>query len=366
MTKEEKIYKVYQLVHFFACKYGYRSFLIKNLAKPDEIWLINQRNSLYNIIRVSNYSLDDTYNDDNRIKQYIQMMSSALKGVKPSFIDIHISDETVTQLEKFDTVCIDSNYYDGTDINGAFPGIRNVVHDVPNAANEISYLIADINESMKKSKSNKYRAKILNSPNLSVTNILIGICAVVYLIGMALQLFTGHDYLYSWLANYRPYVVYFHQFWRLLSYGFVHGSIFHLLMNMYALYIMGNLAERKYGSLKFLIIMLVSILWGGLAHCAFAPKAVSVGISGGIYALFTIYIIDAVKNGAYRDSGFVMMVLINLLLNFMPNVAWQAHLGGLVSGFVFYMMFDEYKLNKSYIFVILIVIIALSVKMLIL
>ena len=77
-------------------------------------------------------------------------------------------------------------------------------------------------------------------------------------------------------------------------------------------------------------------------------------------------IIDAVKNGAYRDSGFVMMVLINLLLNFMPNVAWQAHLGGLVSGFVFYMMFDEYKLNKSYIFVILIVIIALSVKMLIL
>ena len=61
-----------------------------------------------------------------------------------------------------------------------------------------------------------------------------------------------------------------------------------------------------------------------------------------------------------------MMVLINLLLNFMPNVAWQAHLGGLVSGFVFYMMFDEYKLNKSYIFVILIVIIALSVKMLIL
>ena len=77
MTKEEKIYKVYQLVHFFACKYGYRSFLIKNLAKPDEIWLINQRNSLYNIIRVSNYSLDDTYNDDNRIKQYIQMMSSA-------------------------------------------------------------------------------------------------------------------------------------------------------------------------------------------------------------------------------------------------------------------------------------------------
>ena len=69
LTKEEKIYKVYQLVHFFACKYGYRSFLIKNLAKPDEIWLINQRNSLYNIIRVSNYSLDDTYNDDNRIKQ---------------------------------------------------------------------------------------------------------------------------------------------------------------------------------------------------------------------------------------------------------------------------------------------------------
>lgn len=366
MTKEEKIYKVYQLVHFFACKYGYRSFLIKNLAKPDEIWLINQRNSLYNIIRVSNYSLDDTYNDDNRINQYIKMMSTSLKGVKASFVDIHIGNETVTELEKFDTVCIDSGYYEGIDISGAFPGIKNVVHDVPNAANEISYLIADINESMKNSKSNRFKARVLNNPNISVTNIIIGICVAVYFIGMALQLIAGHDYLYSYLANYRPYVVYFHQFWRLITYGFVHGSILHLLMNMYALYIMGNLVERKYGSLRFGIIMLVSILCGGLAHCAFAPKAVSVGISGGIYALFTIYIIDAIKNGAYRDSGFVMMVVINLILNFMPNVAWQAHLGGLVSGFIFYMMFNEYKLNKSYIFVILIVIIALCVKMFIL
>ena len=129
---------------------------------------------------------------------------------------------------------------------------------------------------------------------------------------------------------------------------------------------MGNLIERKYGSLKYAIILLLAILIGGLTHCAFAPKAASVGISAGIYSLFTIYIIDAFKNGAYRSSGFMSMVALNLMLNFLPNVAWQAHLGGLVAGFIFYMMFDNYKINKSYIFVILIVIIALVVKMYIL
>ena len=74
-------------------------------------------------------------------------------------------------------------------------------------------------------------------------------------------------------------------------------------------------------------------------------------------------VIDAIKNGAYRNSSFMTMVALNLMLNFLPNVAWQAHLGGLVAGFIFYMMFDNYKVNKSYIFVILIVIIALVIKM---
>lgn len=365
MVENMETYKIYQLVHFFVCKFSYRTFLIKNLAKSEEIWLINPRNNLYNIIRISAYSLDDTFNDEQRIKQYIALMSKALKGTKADFIDIHVGNEEVTDLEKFKTLSINSNYYNGEDINLSFPGIKTIVHEVLNPEEEIKFLIQDINESCKKSNNN-LKAKVFNNPYFSITNIVILICTIIYLASLFSEFIFGRDFIFIFTANFRPYVVYKHEFYRLISYGFEHGSIIHLLMNMYALYIMGNMIERKYGSLKYIIILLTAILTGGLTHCAFAPKAASVGISAGIYALFTIYIIDALKNGAYNNSGFMSMVLLNLLLNFMPNVAWQAHLGGLVSGFIFYMMFDNYKINKSYIFVILIVIIALIVKMYIL
>ena len=365
MVVNLEVYKIYQLVHFFVCKFGYKTFLIKNLAKKEEIWLINPRNTVYNIIRLSEYSLDDTFNDEQRIRQYTTLMSKALKGVSADFVDIHVGNETVTELEKFKTLSINSNFYDGEDIALAFPGIKTTVHEVDDPKEEINLLITDINESAKRNNSN-IKAKLLNNPYFSVTNIVIVICTIIYLLSLLSQFIFGRDLIFILTANFRPYVVYNHEFYRLLTYGFEHGSIFHLLMNMYALYIMGNLIERKYGSLKYAIILLLAILIGGLTHCAFAPKAASVGISAGIYSLFTIYIIDALKNGAYRSSGFMSMVALNLMLNFLPNVAWQAHLGGLVAGFIFYMMFDNYKINKSYIFVILIVIIALVVKMYIL
>ena len=362
MVVNLQAYKLYQLVHFFVCKFGYKSFLIKNLAKNQEIWLINTRNSMYNIIRLSQYSLDDTFNDEQRIKDYIALMSRALKGVKADFVDIHVGNEEVTELEKFKTLSIDEDYYNGEDIQAAFPGIKSVIHYVSNPDEEIALLIQDINESGKRNNT-KLKAKFLNNPYFSVTNIVIALCVVVYALSLLSEFVFGRDLVFVLTANYRPYVIYKHEFYRLLAYAFEHGSIFHLLMNMYALYIMGNLCERKYGTLKFLIILLSAIILGGLTHCAFAPQAASVGISAGIYALFTIYIIDAIKNGAYRNSSFMTMVALNLMLNFLPNVAWQAHLGGLVAGFIFYMMFDNYKVNKSYIFVILIVIIALVIKM---
>ena len=121
MVVNLEVYKIYQLVHFFVCKFGYKTFLIKNLAKKEEIWLINPRNTVYNIIRLSEYSLDDTFNDEQRIRQYTTLMSKALKGVSADFVDIHVGNETVTELEKFKTLSINSNIYDGEDIDLAFP-----------------------------------------------------------------------------------------------------------------------------------------------------------------------------------------------------------------------------------------------------
>ncbi len=86
------------------------------------------------------------------------------------------------------------------------------------------------------------------------------------------------------------------QTWRLFTAMFIHIGVFHLLVNLYALYALGPLVEGYFGHARFLAIYLVGGLFGSLASYAFSD-AVSAGASGAIFGLagaitvfFTVHI----------------------------------------------------------------------------
>lgn len=360
----ENIYKIYQLMDFFVKKYGFNNVLVKDLIAKNEIWLVNQDNPEINVIRLSTSSLDHTFMDRDRIDKYLETINRNL-GKNKNFVDIHISREEISPVEIYDTVCLETNYSSGRNLESAFPGIVYVVHDVNDQENEIALRISSVNESMKQrlmARRNKIKSKI----QTPVTYAVIFICMIIEILFQYISITYGESYAFVLLGvDYKLLTIGMHQYWRLITYGFLHGGFLHLFVNLYSLKIIGGYFERSYGSLKFLLMLLSGILVGGLAHDIMAGNTFAVGLSGGIYTLFAIYIIDAISKGAYRSNAFMAMVCINIALNFMGGVAWQTHLGGAIVGLIYYMMFKDDKLNYNMLILLIVMIVMMFVKLLI-
>jgi membrane associated rhomboid family serine protease len=128
--------------------------------------------------------------------------------------------------------------------------------------------------------------------------------------------------------------------WRLLTAAFLHSptSPLHILFNMYALWMTGPYLEVLLGRVRFAALYLLSALGGSVGYLLLASpdnfnqwRGGTVGASGAVFGLFGAFFI--VQRRLNRDTGPLLAIIaINFALGFLPNVAWQAHLGGLVTG----------------------------------
>ena len=123
------------------------------------------------------------------------------------------------------------------------------------------------------------------------------------------------------------------QYYRLITSGFLHVSVVHILFNMWALWVVGRPLESMLGRSRFLALYFVSLLAGSTASYMFGdPLTPSLGASGAIFGLFGGMLVVA-RRMNWSLGGLVAIVVINLALPFfMANVDWHAHVGGLVAG----------------------------------
>ena len=112
-----------------------------------------------------------------------------------------------------------------------------------------------------------------------VTYTLIGVTAIMYLMQALSKWRYGVDYPMAYGAKISPYITYYHQYWRLITPIFLHGSITHILFNMYALFTLGPSLEHYYGHWNFLRFYLITGFAGNVVSHIAAPKTVSGGIS---------------------------------------------------------------------------------------
>lgn len=90
------------------------------------------------------------------------------------------------------------------------------------------------------------------------------------------------DALTAMGANFGPLTVLKNEYWRLLTFGFLHSNLLHLMLNVYALFEFGPMAESVLGKKTYLLIYILSGITGGLASIAFDPLRTSVGASASI------------------------------------------------------------------------------------
>lgn len=123
------------------------------------------------------------------------------------------------------------------------------------------------------------------------------------------------------------------EWYRLITAAFLHAGLLHLATNMLTLYIVGAPLERVLRPTRYLTVYLLSALGGSLLSLWLSPAyTVGVGASGAIFGLFGALVVLRRQVGA-EASGLFVLIGLNLVISFtIPNISWQAHVGGLVTG----------------------------------
>ena len=166
-----------------------------------------------------------------------------------------------------------------------------------------------------------------------VTYAIMALCIVIWLLELVPVI---GDVIYSQgaYAPGAPYNYTTSKPWTMLTSAFLHspGSIFHILFNMYSLFIFGPMVEHLLGRGRYIALYLIAAFAGSVGVLALSPGSIVVGASGAIFGLLGAYFVIARKLGG-NTMQLVIVIGLNLAIGFfVPNIAWQAHLGGLIGG----------------------------------
>jgi membrane associated rhomboid family serine protease len=130
------------------------------------------------------------------------------------------------------------------------------------------------------------------------------------------------------------------EWWRIFTVVLLHGSLTHILFNMWAVWVLGPQIERGVGTWPFVSLYLASAGVGGAVFYFIGGGAAAVGASGAIFGLFGIWLSWALHRrntiqgrALLSQLGFLLLINAALPLIF-RGIAWEAHLGGLIAGFL--------------------------------
>jgi len=195
------------------------------------------------------------------------------------------------------------------------------------------------------------RPQVWNDPrSWSVTNVLIVINVVAFLwevsggVSLGGSSVGGYAYVHGVLFGPLINGPLGHQYWRLLTSGFLHASIIHIGFNMLSLWFVGRSLEPAIGRLYFAAIYFTALLAGSFGALWFSPDVPTLGASGAIFGVFGALIMVArARRIPLWQSGLVPILLFNFFYTlFIANVSIGGHLFGVLSGFATGWLVTEY------------------------
>jgi membrane associated rhomboid family serine protease len=171
----------------------------------------------------------------------------------------------------------------------------------------------------------------------TVTYVLIAINVLVFvgeLASGASAADLGGGSLVRRFALFGPAIANDHEYYRLITGGFLHAGFIHIFFNMYLLYVLGQLLEPGLGHVRFAILYFVSLLAGSCGALILDPNVVTVGASGAIFGLMGGGVVALHARGIDpMASGLGPLILLNLGLSFLiSGISIGGHIGGLIGG----------------------------------
>lgn len=326
-----------KLLHYFITEKNYNPIILQGVE--NEIWLENL-NQEYKIIRiVSNY-----IHNNEQFKFDVFKTKRIMKKIKAKTLSLHMNTLSIftdlgdyvdmESVKNIDCIKISdekdlANY---EEINKNFPDIMKKLTYNEEGMQLFLKITSDINQH-NKSDSEKID-EIFKPKKPIITYILITINVFVYIISFLLGYY---DKVLDLFCVHGPSIRLLGEYYRLITGMFLHGGIFHLLFNCYALFVIGAQLESFLGKGKYALIYLFSGFTASLLSIVFSGNTASVGASGAIFGLmggllyfgyhYRVYLGNVIK------SQILPLIILNLLFGFiMPGVDNAAHIGGLIGG----------------------------------
>ena len=346
----EKDELVMKLLHYFITEKGYNPVIIRGVK--DEIWLENL-NDDYKVVRiVSGY-----IHNNEQFKFDIFKTKSLLKTIKKKTMSFKLKALSIF-VKLGDKVDINT-FSDVTNISFAkieniedLKKYRFVIDAFPDITEDMDFkekglelfmkITNDINK--KNEDDAKMNEDVFKPKKPVVTYGLIFINVLIFLL-----CFLNNNLLAKLAVN--RFFITHGEYYRLITGIFCHANIWHLIFNMYALYIIGMQLESFLGKSKYLIVYLLSGLSGSLLSILFSNNY-SVGASGAIFGLMGSLLYFGYHYRIYLDSviksQIIPLILVNLIIGFsFTGIDNFAHIGGLVGGLLSTMFVGvKYKSTK--------------------
>ncbi|MBR3661456.1 MAG: rhomboid family intramembrane serine protease [Bacilli bacterium] len=328
-----------KLLYYFITIKNYNPIIVQGVK--NEIWLENLQEDIKIIRIVNNYIHNNEQMEFDIFKTKRLVSKIRIKTFSLTMKVLNIFTDLGDNVD-FKKINQDSKNYKFINANNESDIVENKVitknfTDLKNnfEFNEKGFhlFLKITNDINAKNKEEALRNEEVFKPKkVFVTYILIGILVLIYLLGFIF----GQANIIELFALYGPYIRKYNEYYRIVTAGFLHGNLFHLLCNCYALFIIGKQVESFYGKRKFLIIYFLSLIMGSLFSIALSENA-SVGASGAIFGLmgsllyfgyyYRVYI------GSTWKNNILPVILINLALGFIiPGIDYLGHIGGLIGG----------------------------------
>lgn len=348
--------KMLKVAQFFIVNHQFQTLNVDN--RQDELWLFKTDSTPYDLIRISCKNIDQVTYEAKRLEASIKVIKESLT-LQGHFLDIHISNDEILDKEEFDSVALETNYYSGIELSAYYPGIKEVMNNpIENPQEEIKRLSFDL---MKRNRNRQSKRSSSLAFKPIATYTIMAICFVIFLLSYYLKWLQPTIEPFSASINsaillggfYKELIVIANEYWRFLTSGFVHVEIWHILMNMYALFSLGIFFERNYGAKSMLIILLGSIVGGSIFVFLGTENGVTVGISGGLYGLMASMIVHLWYTGLLKQpairSQVISLLAINIFITFMPGISMLGHIGGFITGLLLSMTLIKDAKLKNFI-----------------
>ncbi len=327
-----------KLLHYFITEKNYNPIILQGVE--NEIWLENLDEDCKVVRIVSNYiHNDEQFNFDifktKRIVKKIKKKTFSFNiNVMSIFLDL---GENVTKDLNEDPKIMCINVKDENDIKKSdlikktFPDLSSKMKYNEKGFELFAKITGDINEHNRKDASRI--EQLFKSKVPYVTYFLLAVNIIMFFVPVLLG---AYNSVINMGCVHGPSIR-AGQYYRLITGAFLHGSIWHLIFNCYALSVIGAQVENFMGKIKYIIIYFFSALMASLLSMTFAGSGASIGASGAIFGLMGALVYFGYYYRVYLGnvllSQIVPIIGLNLFLGFaLAGIDNFAHIGGLIGG----------------------------------